>query len=61
MKGGSSGVKLIQRIKGVQEQNLRQAVRTIVRTKQIEGKLDSHNQNRKGLQKSALDRFKKKN
>ncbi|XP_055897950.1 WD repeat-containing protein 46-like [Biomphalaria glabrata] len=61
MKGGSSGVKLIQRIKGVQEQNLRQAVRTIVRTKQVEGKLDSHNQNRKGLQKSALDRFKKKN
>ncbi|KAH9508841.1 WD repeat-containing protein 46 [Bulinus truncatus] len=60
MKGGSSGVKLVQRIKGVQEQNLRQAVRTIVRTKQTEGKLDSRNTARKGLEKSALNRLKKK-
>ncbi|CAL1535789.1 unnamed protein product [Lymnaea stagnalis] len=61
MKGGSSGAKIVQRKKGFQEQQTRTAIRNIVRNKQIDGKMDSRNKNRKGLQGSALDRLKKKN
>ncbi|CAG5121307.1 unnamed protein product [Candidula unifasciata] len=60
MKGASSASKIVQRKKGVQEQHLRAAVREIVRTKQVEGKLNTRNKNRKDLEPSALDRLKKK-
>ncbi|XP_059173914.1 WD repeat-containing protein 46-like isoform X1 [Physella acuta] len=60
MKGGSSGAKLVQRKKGVQEEHIRSAVRDIVRTKQVEGKQKERNKSRKGVQGSALDRLKKK-
>uniref|UniRef100_A0A0B6YVU6 BING4 C-terminal domain-containing protein n=1 Tax=Arion vulgaris TaxID=1028688 RepID=A0A0B6YVU6_9EUPU len=60
MKGASSATKIVQRKKGVQEEHLRAAVRDIVRTKQVEGKLNARNKQREGLEPSALDRFKKK-
>ncbi|RUS71102.1 hypothetical protein EGW08_021135 [Elysia chlorotica] len=62
MKGGSKAGKIEQRKKGVQEQHLRSAVRDIVRTKQVEGRLNQRNKSRPGLTdgSSSLQRLKKK-
>ena len=62
MKGGNKAGKIVQRKKGVQEQHMRAAVRDIVRTKQVEGRLNQRNSSRPGLPEgtSSLQRLKKK-
>ncbi|KAK3770476.1 hypothetical protein RRG08_027959 [Elysia crispata] len=62
MKGANKAGKIVQRKKGVQEQHMRAAVRDIVRTKQVEGRLNQRNSSRPGLPEgtSSLQRLKKK-
>ncbi|GFO49058.1 WD repeat-containing protein 46-like [Plakobranchus ocellatus] len=61
-KGGDKASKVMQRKKGVQEEHMRSAVRTIVRTKQEAGRQRQRNKSRPGLAEgvSALERLKKK-